>query len=85
MPLQGRLDANPRDAYPLHEAVQMRTTLDLDDDLLRHAQEYAPDLNKTALLEEGLRSLVKLRAAQRLADAIGRQPDFELPPRRQIS
>jgi Arc/MetJ family transcription regulator len=60
----------------------MRTTVDLDDEVLRQAQEYAPELTKTALLEEGLRALVRQRAARRLADAVGTQPELTVPPRR---
>ncbi len=63
----------------------MRTTLHVNDDVLRRAQEYAPELNKTALIEEGLRSLVKIRAAQRLAEAVGTQGEFVAPARKKMT
>ena len=63
----------------------MRTTVDLDEDLLREAQEYAPRMTKTALLEEGLRVLVQREACRRLARMGGSQPDLALPPRRKGS
>lgn len=63
----------------------MRTTLDIDDDLLARAHEYAPGLTKTALLEEGLRALIKIESARRLAGMVGTQPPLEAPPRRKVS
>lgn len=63
----------------------MRTTVDIDDALLEEAREYAPRLTKTALLEEGLRALIRREAGRRLARMGGAQPDLELPPRRKPS
>ncbi len=41
----------------------MRTTLDLDDDLLRTAQSrFPPGTPKTMILEEGLRALIRMDA-----------------------
>jgi Arc/MetJ family transcription regulator len=62
--------------------MHMRTTLDLDDELLLRARAYSPELTKTALLEEELRELIKTRAARHLAAARGTQPALDLPPRR---
>lgn len=63
----------------------MRTTVDLDEELLERAREYAPGLTKTALIEEGLRALIRREACRRLADMAGTQPDLVLPPRRKMS
>lgn len=63
----------------------MRTTVDLDEELVERAREYAPGLTKTALIEAGLRALVKLEAARRLAEMGGTQPEIHLPPRRKMS
>lgn len=76
------LDAVAPYAYNVLWEMHMRTTVDLNEELLRQAREHAPELTKTALIEEGLRALVKLRAARRLADAIGTQPSLTAPPRR---
>ena len=60
----------------------MRTTLDIDDDLLRDAQERVQAPTKTALVELALRALIRQAAAERLAEAGGSLPDLEVPARR---
>lgn len=60
----------------------MRTTIVLDDDLLRTAQEYTGVTEKSALVREALKALVEREAAHRLAKLGGSQPDFKAPPRR---
>jgi Arc/MetJ family transcription regulator len=44
----------------------MRTTLNLDDELLRSAREYSGIQEKTALIHEALRELIARGAARRL-------------------
>lgn len=60
----------------------MRITVKLDDELLRKAQEYTGITNKSALIREGLLSLVHRDAGRRLAALGGTQPDLKLTPRR---
>ena len=60
----------------------MRTTLVLDDDLLRTAQEYTGLTEKSALVREALKALVEREAARRLIKLGGSQPDFKAAPRR---
>jgi Arc/MetJ family transcription regulator len=60
----------------------MRITLNLDDELIRQAQEYAGIREKTALIHEALRRLIAREAGKRLALLGGTMPDFEGPPRR---
>lgn len=61
----------------------MRTTLDLDEEVLREAQEYAPPgMTKTALIEEALRAYVQREARRFLTSGRAYQPDFVEPPRR---
>ena len=60
----------------------MRTTLVLDDDLLRKAQEYTGLTEKSALVREALKALVEREAARRLRKLGGSQPDFKAAPRR---
>jgi Arc/MetJ family transcription regulator len=60
----------------------MRITLNLDDELVRQAQEYAGIREMTALIHEALRRLITTEAARRLALLGGAMPDFEVPPRR---
>jgi Arc/MetJ family transcription regulator len=64
--------------------MHMRTTLDLDDELIRQAQEYSGIQEKTALIHEALRHLIAREAGRRLAALGGTMPDFK-PPRRRRS
>jgi len=47
--------------------MSMRTTLVLDDDLLRLAQEFTGVEEKTALVREALKALIERESARRLA------------------
>jgi Arc/MetJ family transcription regulator len=60
----------------------MRTTINLDDELLARAHELTGIKERTALIHEGLRSLIEREAARRLARLGGTAPDLEVPPRR---
>ncbi len=63
----------------------MRTTLALDDDLMRIAQEYTGVAEKTALIREALKSLIERESARRLADLGGSAPEMKDIPRRRAS
>ncbi|TVS08890.1 MAG: type II toxin-antitoxin system VapB family antitoxin [Gammaproteobacteria bacterium] len=60
----------------------MRTTLNLDDDLLREAQRMTGLTEKAALVREGLRALIERESARRLARLGGSEPQVEAIPRR---
>ena len=62
----------------------MRTTITLDDELVRTAQEYTGIAEKAALVREALKSLVQKEAARRLAALGGTMPEFEDIPRRRM-
>jgi Arc/MetJ family transcription regulator len=47
--------------------VLMRTTVALDDDLVRTAQEFTGVAEKAALLREALKALIERESARRLA------------------
>jgi hypothetical protein len=59
----------------------MRTTINLDDELLAEAQEMAGPMEKTALVNEALRALIEREASLRLAMLGGAAPDMEHIPR----
>ncbi len=59
-----------------------RTTLNLDDELLRLARQYTGIQQKTALIHEALRELVSREAARRLAALGGTMPSFGAGRRR---
>ena len=59
----------------------MRTTLNIDDDLIGRAGEYTGETEKTALVRMGLEALIEREAARRLAALGGKMPALKLPPR----
>jgi len=60
----------------------MRTTIALDDDLIKHAERYTGIKEKTALVREALTRLVRNEAARRLAAMGGSDPKADAAPRR---
>jgi Arc/MetJ family transcription regulator len=60
----------------------MRTTVNLDEELLAKASEYTGVKERSALLRMGLESLIAREAGRRLAALGGSQPDLKAPPRR---
>jgi len=61
----------------------MRTTLNIDDELLAEAQRLTGLKEKAALVREGLRALVERESARRLAKLGGSEPQLKQVPRRQ--
>jgi len=61
----------------------MRTTLNIDDQLLDEAQRITGMSEKAALVREGLRALIERESARRLARLGGTEPQLESVPRRQ--
>ena len=60
----------------------MRTTVALDDDLVRTAQEFTGVAEKAALLREALKALIERESARRLASLGGTLPHLKNIPRR---
>ncbi len=60
----------------------MRTTIALDDDLVRVAQEFTGVEEKTALIREALKALIERESARRLAALGGTMPKLKAVPRR---
>lgn len=60
----------------------MRTTIALDDELIRQAEEYTGIREKAALVREALKQLVQREAARRLAALGGSDPNATAAPRR---
>ncbi len=60
----------------------MRTTLNIDDDLLEKARGLSGVQEKTALVREGLKALIERESARRLARLGGSEPQLEPIPRR---
>ena len=76
--------------YDLHDLyrscimVCMRTTLNLDEELIEEARKLTGIHEKTALLHAGLQALVAREAAQRLAALGGSEPGLRPIPRRRL-
>ena len=60
----------------------MRTTLNIDDELLLEAQKLTGVVEKTALVREGLRALIQRESALRLARLGGSDPQLQDVPRK---
>ncbi len=60
----------------------MRTTINLDENLLAEAQRVAGMKKRTALIHEGLRALIERESARRLARLGGSEPQLQSVPRR---
>jgi Arc/MetJ family transcription regulator len=67
------------------EKLAMRTTLNIDDDLLSQAQELTGILEKTALVRAALKSLIERETSRRMAKLGGTQPDLKPIPRRRVN
>ena len=59
----------------------MRTTFNLDDDLLGEAQRLTGMTERTALIHEGLRALIQRESARRLARLGATEPSLRRPAR----
>jgi Arc/MetJ family transcription regulator len=61
----------------------MRTTVNIDDQLLDEARHLTGVTEKTALIREGLRALIERESARRLARLGGSEPQLQPVSRRQ--
>lgn len=60
----------------------MRTTVTLDDELMKKAAELTGRDNTGSLVRLGLEALVARESARRLASLGGSDPEASAPPRR---
>ena len=60
----------------------MRTTVNIDDELLAKATKLAAPMDRSAILSEALRALIERESARRLARLGGSQRKLEAAPRR---
>ena len=68
--------------HKIYILMHMRTTLNIDDDLLQEAQRLTGTNEKTAVVRAGLEALIARESARRLVALGASQPDLETPPRR---
>ncbi len=60
----------------------MRTTLNIEDELLARAAELLGIKEKTALVRLGLEALIAVESAKRLAALGGTEKELQMIPRR---
>ena len=60
----------------------MRTTLNIDDSLLKEAARLTGIEGRNALVRESLRALIERESARRLASLGGSEPQLQSIPRR---
>ena len=70
------------DAYDDRIIICMRTTLNIDDELLAKARDYTGEKEKTKLLHMGLQALIQEHVAKRLVALGGTDPKAKAAPRR---
>jgi Arc/MetJ family transcription regulator len=63
-------------------AATMRTTINLDEQLLEEARRITGMKERTALIHAGLRALIERESARRLARLAGSEPQLQPIPRR---
>lgn len=62
--------------------MHMRTTLNIDDELLKKAASLTGIDEKTSLVRKGLETLIAVESAKRLARLGGTEKDLDQVPRR---
>ncbi len=70
--------------YQMYILIHMKTTLNIDDDLLEEARRLTGVHEKTALVREGLEALIARESARRLKDLGGTETRLRDVPRRGV-
>lgn len=60
----------------------MRTTVNIDDELLARATKLAGPMDRATMVSEGLKAFIERESARRLARLGGSQPKLKAAPRR---
>lgn len=63
----------------------MRTTINIDDDLLAKATHLTGAMDRSAMVRESLKALIERESAKRLAQLGGTQPKLNAAPRRRAA
>ncbi len=68
--------------YIMMQEAHTRTTVTLDDDLLKEAEELTGITERSRLIRDGLQALIQRESSRRLARLGGTMPEIEDVPRR---
>ena len=60
----------------------MRTTVNINDDVLNRANDLFSSMKPSELLNQAIKEMVARESARRLADLYGSAPDASVPGRR---
>ena len=60
----------------------MRTTINIDEKLLAKVTRLTGPMDRSTMIQEGLRALIQRESAKRLARLGGSQPELKAAPRR---
>ncbi len=63
----------------------MRTTLNIEDDLMRKASKLTGIKEKTTLVKFGLEALIAMESSKRLAKLGGTEKELKMIPRRRMA
>lgn len=63
----------------------MRTTLNIEDELLQKATQLTGIKEKTALVKRGLESLIAIESGRRLSELGGTEKGLKVIPRRRTA
>ena len=63
----------------------MRTTVNVDDELIDKARQLTGIKEKTSLIKLGLEALIARESSRRLAKLGGTEKSLKIPPRRRTS
>lgn len=69
-------------SHPEEKVQTVRTTINLDDELLAKAIKLTGPIDRTAVLSEALKALIERETAKRLARLGGTEPMLKAAPRR---
>ena len=64
--------------------IHMKTTININDELLNEAMKVSGAKTKTEAVENGLKEIIALHKRKELASLFGRQKDITLPGRRRF-
>lgn len=70
--------------YDIYILIHMRTTLNIDDDLIEEARRLTGMREKTALVREGLEALIARESARRLKELGGTDKMARVARRRRL-
>lgn len=74
------LDNMYQDVYYIH----MKTTININEELLNEAMSISGSKTKTEAIETGLKEIIASHKRKELANLFGSQKDVNVPPRRRF-